>query len=109
MKKKINYILGIFLFSTLFFSCENNMEEVVVTPDNGPENVAVDTDIPLICTADNAKDTVFVISWSAADFGKDISSTYTLQLPLSQYCRGSWSGRHPDNNCSGWLPRLQNT
>ena len=50
MKKKINYILGIFLFSTLFFSCENNMEEVVVTPDNGPENVAVDTDIPLICT-----------------------------------------------------------
>lgn len=82
MKKKINYILGIFLFSTLFFSCENNMEEVVVTPDNGPENVAVDTDIPLICTADNAKDTVFVISWSAADFGKDISSTYTLQLDV---------------------------
>lgn len=60
MKKKINYILGIFLFSTLFFSCENNMEEVVVTPDNGPENVAVDTDIPLICTADNAKDTVLL-------------------------------------------------
>ncbi|WP_418699228.1 SusE domain-containing protein [Bacteroides sp.] len=81
MKKKISYILGMFLFS-IFFSCENDMEKVVVTPNNGPENVTVNTDVPVVCTADNAKDTVLVVSWSAADFGKDISSTYTLQLDI---------------------------
>lgn len=83
MKKKVNYILGMFLFSSFFFSCENNMEKVIVTPANGLENVDVDTSTPLVCTAENAKDTVFVVSWSAAEFGEDISSTYTLQVDVA--------------------------
>lgn len=56
MKNRISYILGIFLFSTLIFSCENDMEKMMVTPENAPENVAVDRNTPLVCTADNAKD-----------------------------------------------------
>jgi hypothetical protein len=59
------------------------MEKMMVTPENAPENVAVDRNTPLVCTADNAKDVAFVISWTKADFGEDISSTYTLQLDVA--------------------------
>lgn len=83
MKKNLYFIIGILLFSVLFSSCENDLEKIVVAPNNGPTNVSVDNDIPLICTAENAKDTIYVISWSSADFGENISSTYTLQLDVA--------------------------
>lgn len=83
MKKNLNYIIGTLLFSLLFSSCENDLEKVVATPTRIPENVTVDKNTPLVCTAENAKDIAFVITWSAASFGEDISSAYTLQIDVA--------------------------
>lgn len=83
MKKIFNQKIGTLLFATLLLACENDLEKVVMSPANGPSDVAVDTDTPLVCSAENAKDTAFVITWGEADFGENISSTYTLQIDIA--------------------------
>lgn len=80
MKNIFNRMVGIILFSVLLFSCENDIEKIVLRPDSGPSNIAVDITTPLVCSAENAKDTAFIITWGKADFGESISSTYTLQI-----------------------------
>ena len=82
MKKIFNQLVGTLVFSILLFSCESDLEKVVLQPGNGPVHVTVNTDVPLVCSAENAKDTAFVITWEAADYGKDISSSYTLQIDV---------------------------
>lgn len=82
MKNIFNKILGMLLFSVMLFSCTNEIERIVIAPNGAPSGVAIDNNKPLICTTENAKDTVFVISWEPADFGKDISSVYTLQIDV---------------------------
>lgn len=83
MKNIFNPIIGVLLVSALLVSCENDIEKEILTPVGNPSNVAVNTNTPLICSAENAKDTAFVIRWEKADFGKNISSTYTLQIDVA--------------------------
>lgn len=82
MKNIFNKILGALLFSVMLSSCANDIEKIVMTPNNAPSGVAIDNNTPLICTSENAKDTVFVVTWEPADFGKNISSVYTLQIDV---------------------------
>lgn len=83
MKKILNQTIGVGLFSLLLFSCENDMEKVVLSSGSAPTKVEVDTNTPLVCSAENAKDTAFVITWEKADFGEGISVAYTLQLGVA--------------------------
>ena len=83
MKNRMNQIVGMLLCSLLLFSCESDLEKQQVAPGSAPTGVAVDKNTPLVCTAENAKDVAFTITWAAADFGADISSTYTLQIDVA--------------------------
>ena len=56
MKKIFNQLVGTLAFSILLFSCESDLEKVVLQPGNGPVHVTVNTDVPLVCSAENAKD-----------------------------------------------------
>lgn len=83
MKKSLNQIVGALLCSMLLFSCENELEKVILAPGDGPSDVKVDTNTPLVCSAENAKDTAFVITWAKAGFGENISAAYTLQIDVA--------------------------
>lgn len=82
MKKYIHIIMGVFALAFLFGSCETDLDKIVTQQKKSPGNVAVDNNVPFVCSSVNVADTAFIFNWSAADFGENISATYTLQIDL---------------------------
>lgn len=82
MKKYINLIIGALVLVFIFGSCKTDLDNISTGLKKHPGNMSVDNDIPFVCSAENGLDTAFVFSWSAADFGQDISITYVLQVDL---------------------------
>lgn len=62
MKNIIKNIVVVCFLIFVFVSCETDLNDITIEMGNGPENFVVNTENPLICTADNAADTVFVLT-----------------------------------------------
>lgn len=78
MKTYIKLITS-FLFTILILSsCSTDIDEIVAKPLVNPEKVNVDNNDPFVCTDENGKESAFTFSWSAADFGANISCEYVL-------------------------------
>lgn len=84
MKNIIKNIVVVCFLIFVFVSCETDLNDITIEMGNGPENFVVNTENPLICTADNAADTVFVFTWTKADFGQNITSSYSLQFSTAE-------------------------
>lgn len=79
MKKSINIIL-LFVAALWMSSCKTDLDHTTTTIISTPAGIAVDNDTPFVCSAENAQDTAFVITWSAADLGSNIPVFYILQI-----------------------------
>lgn len=80
MKNIIRNLSAFCLILSAFCSCDTDLDNIMIAPTSAPGNFAVDNDDPLVCSSENAADTAFVFSWSPADFGRNITSTYSLQF-----------------------------
>lgn len=83
MKNIIRNLSAVCLTLVAFCSCDTDLDNIVLAPTAAPGNFMVDTDEPLVCSSDNAADTAFVFSWTPADFGRNVSSAYSLQFSAS--------------------------
>ncbi|MDR2562715.1 MAG: SusE domain-containing protein [Prevotellaceae bacterium] len=65
-----------------FSACENEIEKIKLTPEKAPGNLAV-TPNDFVCTQNNANDTAFTFSWTEANFGDYIATTYYLEFDVA--------------------------
>lgn len=84
MKNIIKNISIVCVALSLFCACDTDLDNITISPTVAPGNLTVNTDEPLICSSENAADTAFVFKWTPADFGRNISSVYSLQFSITE-------------------------
>lgn len=81
MKTFIN-ITWIAIASLLLASCNSDLDTQRVTPRGPIEKIEVNTTEPFVCSADNLNDVAYIFTWTEADFGDQVSASYTLEFDI---------------------------
>lgn len=83
MKNIIRNLLAIGFIGFTISACDTDLDNATIAPTVAPGNLTVNTNEPFVCSSDNASDIAFVFKWTPADFGRNVSSVYSLQFSVS--------------------------
>lgn len=98
--KNIKYILSVFVFATLLFSCEEITQKPSITDGTAPVLSRPDGSLDYTFTEENATSPFETFVYTAADYGTSIITNYTIEVDNVD---GDWSTKFDMQGASNKL------